>query len=109
MAYDEGLATRLRELFADQPGVVAKRMFGGLAVMLDGNMAVGVYGDDLLIRADPAEREQLLGRPGVREFVMGRATVKGFLLVAAQACAEDEELASWVEIGAGYARRLPPK
>jgi hypothetical protein len=70
VAYDEGLATRVRELIGDQPGLVEKEMFGGLAMLLDGNMAVGVHGDSLIVRTDPARQPELLARPGARVFDM---------------------------------------
>jgi len=109
MAYDEVLAERLRELLEDEPGVFARKMFGGLAVMLDGNMAVGVYRDDLLLRPDPASIPALLDQPGVRPFQMGGTTTRGFVVVDAGQCAEDDELARWVALGVEYARSLPPK
>jgi TfoX/Sxy family transcriptional regulator of competence genes len=109
MAYDEGLATRLRAALAGERGVVEQKMFGGLGMMVDGNMAVGVYRDGLLVRVDAAQREALLAEPGVVEFHMGAHTPKGFLVVQPQACAEDDELAAWVARGVGYARSLPPK
>ncbi len=110
MAYDEGLADRLRELLDAEPAVVAKKMFGGLVVMVDGNMAVGVSGDDLLVRAGPEETGRLLGEPGVRPFVMGGGRApKGFVVVAAEQCVEDADLARWVGYGVAFARSLAPK
>lgn len=109
VAYDEGLATRLRNLLANRPRTTTKRMFGGLGIMLHGNMAVGVYGDDLLIRVDPEERAELLARPGVHEFLMGGRAPLGFLLVSARECADDADLARWVAVGVAQAERLPPK
>jgi TfoX/Sxy family transcriptional regulator of competence genes len=109
MAYDEGLASRLRAALAGEPGVVEQKMFGGLGMMVGGNMAVGVYRDGLLVRVDAAQREALLAEPGVVEFHMGAHTPKGFLVVRPQACAGDDELAAWVARGVGYARSLPPK
>jgi hypothetical protein len=60
MAYDEGLAARLRLLIGDEPGLAEKKMFGGLAMLLEGNMAVGVQGEDLIVRTDPDQQERLL-------------------------------------------------
>ncbi len=109
MAYNEALAVRLRAALAAEPGVAEKRMFGGLAMLVDGAMAVGVYGDDLLVRIDPAQREAVLAQPEVAEFQMGRHAPKGFVLVRADACARDRQLAAWVRRGVGYARSLPAK
>jgi TfoX/Sxy family transcriptional regulator of competence genes len=99
MAYDEGLATRVRELLDEQPGVAEKQMFGGLAFLVHGNMACGVRGEDLIVRvaADTAEAA-LTGRP-----------MKGWLLVDADGHAEDEDLRRWVDRGLAHAGSLPPK
>ena len=70
MAYDEGLAARLLDLLGEHAGLAEKKMFGGLAMMLGGNMAVGVYGDDLLVRTDPGQQDLLLAEPGTRPFDM---------------------------------------
>jgi TfoX/Sxy family transcriptional regulator of competence genes len=109
MAYDEGLATRLREALADEPGTTERKMFGGLAILVDGNMAVGVYGDDLLVRTDPAQQEALLTEPGTRPFEMTRRPMKGWLVVDAAHCAEDDDLHRWLTRGVDHARSLPPK
>jgi TfoX/Sxy family transcriptional regulator of competence genes len=109
MAYDEGLATRIRELL-DDGDLVEKKMFGGLGMLLGGNMAVGVYGDELLVRTDPAQQDELLAEPGARMFDMVKARpMNGWILVSPQHCAEDEDLARWVGRGVAYARSLPPK
>jgi TfoX/Sxy family transcriptional regulator of competence genes len=108
MAYDEGLAHRVRGLMAGEPGLVEKKMFGGLGLMLDGNMACGVMGDEVLIRLDPATQEQALAEPGTRPFAMTSRPSKGWILVAGDACTEDD-LRRWVDRGISYARSLPPK
>lgn len=110
MAYDEGLATRLRDALADEPGTItAKKMFGGLAILVDGNMAVGVYGDGLLVRTDPADQQALLAEPGTRPFDMASHPMKGWLVVDAEHCAEDTDLRRWLARGVTHARGLPPK
>jgi TfoX/Sxy family transcriptional regulator of competence genes len=68
MAYDEGLATRIREVLADQPGLAEKQMFGGLAFLVHGNMACGVRGDDLIVRVAADTAEAALAEPGTRPF-----------------------------------------
>jgi TfoX N-terminal domain len=107
--HDEGLATRLRDLIGDQPGLAEKRMFGGLAMLLHGNMAFGVHGEALIVRSDPAEQAQLLAEPGARPFDLTGRPMKGWLLVDPAGCAEGEDLRRWVGRGMGYARGLPPK
>jgi TfoX/Sxy family transcriptional regulator of competence genes len=109
VAYDEGLAARLLDILADEAGLAEKKMFGGLAVLLDGNMAVGVYGNDLLVRTDPGHQETLLAEPGTRPFDMTSRPMKGWIVVDARMCAEDDDLRRWVSRGVAHARSLPPK
>jgi TfoX/Sxy family transcriptional regulator of competence genes len=109
VAYDEGLAARLLDILGGEPGLAEKKMFGGLAILLGGNMAVGVYGDDLLIRTDPGEQAVLLAEPGTRVFDMAKRPMKGWIVVDAGQCAEDDDLRRWVSRGVTYARSLPPK
>jgi TfoX/Sxy family transcriptional regulator of competence genes len=109
MAYDEGLATRVRGLIGSESGLVEKGMFGGLAFLLDGNMAVGVRGEDLIVRTDPATYEADLSQPGVRAFGLSRRPMKGWLMVDTAGHGEDDNLRRWVGRGVEYARGLPPK
>jgi len=109
VAYDDGLAARLLEILGEQAGLAEKKMFGGLAMMLNGNMAVGVYGDDLLVRTDPGQQDLLLPEPGTRPFDMAGRPMKGWIVVAASMCSEDEDLRRWVSRGVAYASSLPPK
>jgi TfoX/Sxy family transcriptional regulator of competence genes len=109
MAYDEGLATRVRELLGDRPGLVEKQMFGGLAFLVYGNMACGVRGDDLIVRVAADDAETALDEPGTRRFDLTGRPMKGWLLVAADGYAEDEDLRRWVDRGLAFAGSLPPK
>jgi len=109
MAYDEGLATRVREVLGDRPGLVEKQMFGGLAFLVHGNMACGVRGEDLIVRVAADTAEAALAEPGVRPFDLTGRPMKGWLLVAADGHAEDEDLRLWVGRGLAYADSLPPK
>ena len=78
-------------------------------MMLNGNIAVGVHGDDLLVRTDPGQQDLLLAEPGTRPFDMAGRPMKGWIVVAASLCSEDEDLRRWVSRGVAYASSLPPK
>ena len=110
MAYDEELAERIRELL-DGEAVTEKKMFGGLAFLLGGNMSVAASGQGgLLVRVDPTQTDALLAEPGAEEFDMGsRGPMKGWLRVSADVLAEDETLAVWVKRGVAFAKSLPAK
>jgi hypothetical protein len=109
MGYDEGLATRVREVIGDQPGLAEKQMFGGLAFLLHGNMACGVRGDDLIVRLAAETADAAAGEPGTRPFDLTGRPMKGWLLVNADGHAEDDDLRRWVDRGLDYASSLPPK
>ncbi|ALE75477.1 RNA methyltransferase [Pseudonocardia sp. EC080610-09] len=113
MAYDEGLAARIRTLLADEPGLTERRMFGGLAFLLDGHMAVAASGSGgLMVRVDPARSAELLTRRGASRMVMSGRETAGWLRVAGEPDVDDldgPELAGWVAEGAGFVRTLPPK
>jgi TfoX/Sxy family transcriptional regulator of competence genes len=109
VAYDEELADRIRGLVSAHGEVVERKMFGGIAFMVGGNMAVGVLGEDLIVRLDPEETEQALSKPGVREFDFTGRPTKGIVFVGPEQTGEDESLAGWVEVGGGYAASLPAK
>jgi hypothetical protein len=110
MAFDDALAQRIRELFDGQPDVTERRMFGGIAFLVGGNMCCGVLGDDLIVRLDPEQAEELLvSMRGVREFDVTGRPMRGWLFVGAGAIAEDAELATWVDRAETFASSLPPK
>ena len=110
MAYDEDLANRIRELLADEDAVTEKKMFGGLAFLLNGNMAVSASGQGgLLVRLDPADTDAALARPHAARMEMGGRTMGGWIRVAPEGVDTGGELASWVERGVGFAKTLPPK
>ncbi|MFJ4366855.1 TfoX/Sxy family protein [Streptomyces chartreusis] len=109
MAYDEGLAQRIRERLGGRPEITEKRMFGGIAFLVHGNMAVGVSGDDLMVRVGPDGTEAALARPGTRIFDMTGRPMKGWILVAGDALAEDDVLGAWIAEGRAFAAGLPPK
>ncbi|MEU8898361.1 TfoX/Sxy family protein [Nocardia sp. NPDC048505] len=110
MAYDEELAERIREVIEPRPPLVEKKMFGGLAFLVGGHMAVAASGKGgLLVRVDPAEEEELLAADHVEVMVMGGREAHGWLRVAPEALAEAAVLREWVDRGLAYAGSLPPK
>ncbi|CAN5643150.1 TfoX/Sxy family protein [soil metagenome] len=109
-AYDDELADRVRETTEGEPGLSEKRMFGGLAFLVNGHMAVAASGQGgLLLRIDPADAETLTARPHVERYVMRGRAMNGWLHVGRAAVETDDDLRHWTEIGLGYARSLPPK
>ena len=110
MAYDEDLAERIRELIGNDRGLTEKKMFGGLAFLIGGNMAVGVSGQGgLLVRVDPQESDELVASTSAYPMEMRGRQMHGWLRVDTEDVESDSELASWVERGTSYARSLPPK
>jgi TfoX/Sxy family transcriptional regulator of competence genes len=110
MAYDEDLADRIRELLGSERGVEEKRMFGGLAFLINGNMSVAASGQGgLMVRVAPEDTEKLLARAHVSPMVMAGREARGWLRVAAEGVKSKRQLESWVTRGVGYARSLPPK
>ncbi|MFF4501239.1 TfoX/Sxy family protein [Streptomyces sp. NPDC001401] len=121
MAYDEGLAERIRQHLGDDAGVAEVgvpplersrewgSMFGGIAFLLHGNMAVGVSGDDLMVRVGPDATDAALARPGARLFDMTGRPMRGWVVVDSSALAEDAALGEWIDEGYAFAAGLPPK
>jgi TfoX/Sxy family transcriptional regulator of competence genes len=109
VAFDEALADRIRDVLASRPELSERKMFGGIAFMLAGNMAVGVIGEDLMVRLDPADAEKALGEPHTRPMDFTGKPAKNMVYVDPEGTASDEDLAAWVEAGADYATSLPPK
>ncbi|HEU4915545.1 MAG TPA: TfoX/Sxy family protein [Acidimicrobiia bacterium] len=109
MAYDEVLAARVRELLEGNPDISERKMFGGIAFLLAGNMSVGVSKDQLMVRIDPEDQETALDRPGVRPFDMTGRPMKGWILVGPEGITEDADLETWVSAGLDFAGTLPPK
>jgi TfoX/Sxy family transcriptional regulator of competence genes len=109
VAFDEALAARVREALAENAEISERQMFGGIAFLLSGNMAVGVSKEDLMVRIDPDDQEEALAHPGVRPFDMTGRPMKGWILVAPEATEEESELAQWITRGLDFAGSLPPK
>jgi hypothetical protein len=110
VAYDEELADRIRELVAGEPGLTEQKMFGGLAFLIGGNMAVAASGQGgLLARVDPQESAPLVADTGARMFEMRGREMPGWLRVDTEHLQTAEELSAWVARGVSYARSLPAK
>jgi TfoX/Sxy family transcriptional regulator of competence genes len=110
MAYDEELAERVREVLQDERGLTEKKMFGGLAFLLDGRMAVGATSQGgLMVRVDPDRGETLVREPHVEPFEMRGRWMTGWLRVDPEAVESDDDLRRWVDHGVTFARTLPPK
>ncbi len=110
MAYDEGLADRIRELLAGDVEVSEKKMFGGLAFLVGGNMAVAASGQGgLMVRVDPATSDDLVATTRARFTEMRGRPMQGWLRVDTEDVRTDRQLAKWVNLGTTWARSLPPK
>jgi len=110
MAYDEELATRIRDLIAGEAGLGEKKMFGGLAFLIGGNMAVSASGQGgVLVRVDPAESDALVSSTHARPLEMRGREMQGWLRVDTEHVRTKRQLAAWVERGVAYARSLPAK
>ena len=110
MAYDEELAGRIRELVGKEPKLTEKKMFGGLAFLIGGNMAIGASGQGgILVHVDPAESEKLVAKTDATFMEMRGRTMKGWLRVAPEHLRTKSQLHTWVKLGTSYARSLPPK
>jgi len=110
MAYDEDLANLIRELIAAEPGLTEQAMFGGLAFLIGGNMAIAASGQGgLLVRVDPEETDALAAKPHAGRFEMRGRQMQGWLRVDAEGARTKRQLEPWVRRGAAYARSLPPK
>ncbi|WP_019201902.1 TfoX/Sxy family protein [Tsukamurella sp. 1534] len=109
MAHDEGLADRIRDAIDGEPGITEKRMFGGLAFLVDGHMAIAANSrGEAMVRVHPDAADELLG-PHVTNTVMRGRELRGWLDLASDATASDVELREWVRRGVDHARSLPPK
>ena len=110
MAYDEDLANRIRELIAGEPGVTEKRMFGGLAFLIGGNMAIAASGQGgALVRVDPGQADRLVETTRAEAAVMRGNPMRGWLRVESDDLRTKRRLEKWVKLGSAYASSLPPK
>ena len=109
MPYDERLAERVLDILGAEPSLVQKKMFGGVAVMLQGNLACGVLRSDLMVRVGKDEYEAALARPHARPMDFTGRPMRGWVVVGPEATDDDASLEDWVATGAAYALSLPPK
>jgi TfoX/Sxy family transcriptional regulator of competence genes len=110
VAYDEALAERIRELAAGEPNLTEKKMFGGLAFLVGGNMAIAASGQGgVLVRCDPAQSDDLVATTDARPFEMRGREMQGWLRVDDADVRTKRQLEKWVKIGTAYARSLPAK
>jgi TfoX/Sxy family transcriptional regulator of competence genes len=110
MAYDEDLAQRIREMLVDKPDITEKKMFGGLAFLIAGNMAVAASGQGgLLVRVDPTKSDKVVATTTARPMEMRGRAMQGWLRVDADDVRTKRQLAKWVQVGTTFARSLPAK
>jgi TfoX/Sxy family transcriptional regulator of competence genes len=109
MAYDEGLAQRVREALVRQPGLSEKKMFGGVSFLLNGNMACGVIKDELIVRVGPEQYAEAVAQRHTRPFDIAGRMMTGWIMVAAAGSQSNDALHAWLEQGLIFARSLPAK
>ena len=108
MAYDEGVAERIRQALSGKENLTEKKMFGGLAFLLNGNMLVGVMANRLLVRTGPKEHGNALKRPHAGPMTFTGKPMRGFVVVEPAGFANGQDLRSWISLALGYVRELPP-
>ena len=109
MSYDELLAIRIRAAIGPLPNLVEKKMFGGVCILVNGNMACGVYKDDLIVRVGREKYQEALSRPCTKLFDITGKALKGWVMVEPGGCEIESDLKTWVELGLAFARSLPAK
>ena len=109
MAFSEALAERIRQALARKRGVEAKKMFGGVGFLLNGNILVGVWKDSLIVRLGPDEGDEALLEPHVRAFDITGRPMKGWVLVEPEGVKGDDQLAGWIQRAVKFVRTLPAK
>jgi hypothetical protein len=110
MAFDEKLAARIRNQLGKKRGLTEKKMFGGIAFLMNGNMSCGVHGTEMIVRLTPDETDAALEQKHTRIFdLSGGRPMKGWILVGGEGLSAEKDLAKWVEMGVKYAASLPHK
>ncbi len=109
MAFSKALADEIRARIGDHPGLTERQMFGGIAFMLNGNMAVGVSGEELMVRVGKEGHDEAMSLPGARIFDMSGRPMRGWILVGTEGIDSDDDLDTWISRGVAWAETLPPK
>ena len=109
MAFDDKLAERIRKQLGKRPGLTEKKMFGGLAFLLNGNMCCGVHGQEMIIRLAPEQADDALSEQHTRIFDLTGRPMKGWILVQPEGLTTEAALAKWIQVGVKYASSLPAK
>ena len=109
MAYSANLAEQIRFRIGEHPALTEKEMFGGLAFMVSGNMAVGVSGDALMVRVGKGAHDELIALPGARTFDLSSRPMRGWIVVGPEGIATDAQLEEWIQRGVDFAVTLPAK
>lgn len=109
MAYDKGLAQRVREILEEEPGFDEKKMFGGICFLLFGNMVCGIVKEDLIVRVGAERYAEMMKLPHTRPFDITGRTLSGWVMIVARALDSDEDLNDWVQRAVSFVRTLPPK
>ncbi|HEX6304072.1 MAG TPA: TfoX/Sxy family protein [Anaerolineales bacterium] len=109
MAYDQGLAQRMREELDQLPNLSERQMFGGIGFMVNGNMACGVNKEEMIVRVGPENYDQALKKPHTRVFDFTGRPMKGWVMIAPEGYESDEDLKYWIEQGVSFAQSLPEK
>jgi TfoX/Sxy family transcriptional regulator of competence genes len=109
MAFDDSLAARIRTALARKKGVEVKKMFGGLGFLVNGNMLVGVWKNSMIVRLGPDEGEAALLEPHVGEFDITGKAMKGWVMVAAEGVADEDDVKEWVQRAVKFVGKLPAK
>jgi TfoX/Sxy family transcriptional regulator of competence genes len=109
MAYDETLAGRIRAALARRKNIEEKKMFGGIGILLNGNMLVGVWKESLIVRLGPEDGKEALKEPHVREFDITGRSMKGWVLVDPEGIKDDDDLSGWIQRALKFVGKLPAK
>jgi TfoX/Sxy family transcriptional regulator of competence genes len=109
MAYDESFADRIREVLGDDPGIDERKMFGGIAFLLDGNMFVGIARNELMVRVGPDAWQDALAQPFTREMDFTGRSMRGYVFVDPEGIAEEDDLKAWIDRALDFVGTLPPK
>jgi TfoX/Sxy family transcriptional regulator of competence genes len=109
MPFDELLAARVRNVIGSYPNLEEKKMFGGICMLINGNMACGVYKNDLIVRVGKESHQKAMSSPNTKLFDITGKAMRGWVMVEPEGCANQEDLKRWIQLGLDFARSLPGK